>query len=49
MFAANFFFAQAAVDGEHGELDHVGGGALDHAVDDGAFGQRAAGGGWGGR
>ena len=31
---------QAAVDREHGEFDHVGGGALDDAVDGGSFGQR---------
>ena len=38
--AGELFRSQPAVDGEHGELDHVGGRALDDAVDGGAFGER---------
>ena len=33
--------AEGGVDAEHGDLDHVGGGALERCVDSGAFGEAA--------
>ena len=35
------FFPQQGVDADHGEFDHVGGGALDGGVDGGALGVAA--------